>query len=113
MPAVGDKYVIEIAETFRGAESGQLKYRIKGFDNLVFDEKGIRRLNPAELEQQTAYNNGYGFGFDEGYKQGMMNGNSTDMINMDDNYIKGFQAAALKYTKIIHDMTEAYQKLTD
>lgn len=109
---LGDKFIIEIGEIFNGAESGQTKYRIKGFDNLVFDDKGIMKLTSFEYAQQTAYNNGYGYGFDEGYKQGAINGSNADVI-MDDSYIKGFQAAALKYTKIIHDMTEAYQKLTD
>lgn len=41
---IGDTFKIEIAETYRGAESGNDKYRIKGFDNLVFDDKGLRRL---------------------------------------------------------------------
>ena len=41
---VGDKFEIEIAEVFKGAESGNDKYRIKGFDNLTFDDKGLGRL---------------------------------------------------------------------
>lgn len=41
---VGDKFEIEIAEVFKGAESGNDKYRIKGFDNLVFDDKGLEKM---------------------------------------------------------------------
>ena len=40
----GDRFVIEIAESFKGAESGATKYRIKGFDSLVFDDKGVSKL---------------------------------------------------------------------
>ena len=48
MTSVGDLFVIEIAEIFKGAESGYTKYRIKGFDNLIFDDKGISKLEKIE-----------------------------------------------------------------
>ena len=48
MVKVGDKYILEVAEVTRGAESGCPKYRIKGFDNLFFDDKGISRLKKIE-----------------------------------------------------------------
>lgn len=41
---IGDIFKIEVAEVFQGAESKNDKYRIKGFDNLVFDDKGLDRL---------------------------------------------------------------------
>lgn len=41
---VGDKFEIEIAEVFKGAESGNDKYRIKGFDCLTFDDKGLEKM---------------------------------------------------------------------
>lgn len=41
---VGDKFEIEIGEVFKGAESGNDKYRIKGFDSLVFDDNGLKRM---------------------------------------------------------------------
>lgn len=41
---VGDKFEIEIGEVFKGAESGNDKYRIKGFDSLVFDDKGLDKI---------------------------------------------------------------------
>lgn len=41
---IGDTFKIEIAEVFQGAESKNDKYRIKGFDSLVFDDKGLDRL---------------------------------------------------------------------
>ncbi len=44
--SVGDSFEIEIGEVFKGPESGNDKYRIKGFDNLVFDDKGFDRLSP-------------------------------------------------------------------
>ena len=45
---VGDKFEIEIAEVFKGAESGNDKYRIKGFDNLVFDDNGLGKMKRTE-----------------------------------------------------------------
>lgn len=55
---VGDKFVIEIAECLNGAESGYDRYRIKGFDNLIFDDKGLKRLENYDLDAraQEAYN---------------------------------------------------------
>lgn len=53
---VGDKFEIEIAEVFKGAESGNDKYRIKGFDNLVFDDKGLEKIKQtykSEVEPET------------------------------------------------------------
>lgn len=53
---VGDKFEIEIAEVFKGAESGNDKYRIKGFDNLVFDDKGLEKIKQtykSEAEPET------------------------------------------------------------
>lgn len=41
---VGDTFKIQIAEIFKGAESKNDKYRIKGFDNLVFDDNGLGKL---------------------------------------------------------------------
>lgn len=41
---VGDEFKIVIDEVFKGKESGNDKYRIKGFDNLVFDDKGLGKL---------------------------------------------------------------------
>lgn len=55
---VGDKFEIEIAEVFKGAESGNDKYRIKGFDNLVFDDKGLEKIRDSASKAKTEYNVG-------------------------------------------------------
>lgn len=55
---VGDKFEIEIAEVFKGAESGNDKYRIKGFDNLVFDDKGLEKIRSGASKGETKYNVG-------------------------------------------------------
>lgn len=55
---VGDKFEIEIAEVFKGAESGNDKYRIKGFDNLVFDDKGLEKIRSGASKAKTEYNVG-------------------------------------------------------
>lgn len=52
---VGDKFEIEIAEVFKGAESGNDKYRIKGFDNLVFDDKGLEKIRSGASKAKTEY----------------------------------------------------------
>ena len=55
MAKVGDKYIIEIGEVFKangtywayGCEENEYVeelYRIKGFNYLVFDENGLKKL---------------------------------------------------------------------
>lgn len=62
---VGDKFEIEIAEVFKGAESGNDKYRIKGFDNLVFDDKGLEKLTRT-FENTQYYKYIYSVKYDNG-----------------------------------------------
>lgn len=38
---VGDKFIIEIADVIDGGETGCPQYRIKGFDKVFFDDKGL------------------------------------------------------------------------
>lgn len=40
---VGDKFVIEIGHSYWSPTTGS-RYFIKGFDTLVFDDKGLERL---------------------------------------------------------------------
>lgn len=47
---MGRKYVIELEEVpFENDESDKL-YRVVGFNSLVFDENGIKKLKPLEEE---------------------------------------------------------------
>lgn len=101
MVAAGDKYVIEIAEVFTGAESGQPKYRIKGFDNLCFDEKGLKKLKN--------FNEWYNYAHQDGYNDGYIAGINAN-VQSQDLYQKGYSAASTKCAKIIIDMAEAYSK---
>lgn len=55
---VGDTFKIEIAEVFQGVESRKDKYRIKGFDNLIFDDKGLDRLAPVIRETEHRFKMG-------------------------------------------------------
>ena len=55
MAKVGDLFLIEIAEVFKGAESGATKYRIKGFDNLIFDENGIDKLDEFNISDLSDF----------------------------------------------------------
>lgn len=53
----GDKFVLEIAESF---ESGEKKlYRMKNFASLVFDENGLQRLRRIRETSEEAYMRGY------------------------------------------------------
>ena len=94
MAQVGDKFVIEIGEITKGAESGQTKYRIKGFDGLFFDEKGLKKLSSYEDYYNSAWN--------EGYRACLSN--QTDL----NGYMKGYHDATLKGVKVITEMAEKY-----
>ena len=48
MAKIGDKYVIEI-DSHMTRKGGDL-YGIKGFRSLVFDENGLRKLEPLQME---------------------------------------------------------------
>lgn len=73
MNPVGKKYIIEI-EAMYGANapkgmSGQTLppihlYRVKGFNSLVFDDEGLKRLE--ELDEDALVGN-----WERGYKQGL------------------------------------------
>ena len=54
---VGEKYIIEIAEITTGAESGNKRARIKGFDGLCFDRNGINKL--TKYDPEATYDKGY------------------------------------------------------
>lgn len=41
---IGDKFIVEIAEIIKGGETGQNQYRVKGFDKVFFDDKGLSYL---------------------------------------------------------------------
>lgn len=49
---VGDEFKIVIDEVFKGKVSGNDKYRVKGFDNLIFDDKGLDKLIPVYVKKQ-------------------------------------------------------------
>lgn len=57
---VGDKYVIEIEEVIRRNGAPQIA-RIKGFNALVFDEFGLKKLESYDGERvyRKGYKNGY------------------------------------------------------
>lgn len=52
MAKVGDKFIIEIGEVFKGAWTDNVYvenlYRVKGFNSLVFDDNGLNRLEKYE-----------------------------------------------------------------
>lgn len=52
---VGDKFVIEIGHSYWSPTLGN-RYFIKGFDTLVFDDKGLDRLEKYRKELETCEN---------------------------------------------------------
>lgn len=64
MANIGDKFIIEIAEKYMpdgfadDMVSPNILYRAKGFDSLVFDDKGIRKLEPCKESTEDAYRRG-------------------------------------------------------
>ena len=49
---VGDKFVIEIGETFYSDNDCKKLYSIKGFNALIFDENGLDRLEKLEEKKE-------------------------------------------------------------
>lgn len=48
---VGDKFVIEIGETFYSDNDSRKLYSIKGFNALIFDENGLDKLKKLEKSE--------------------------------------------------------------
>lgn len=80
---VGERYIIEISDVI-ATNNGNLA-KIKGFNALVFDENGLKKLSKVEIdpcfltqrgvneslsqERQYGYNNGYKNGYEDGNKE--------------------------------------------
>lgn len=73
---MGKKYVIEFEEKpfykmqRRGTPETEKLWRVKGFNSLVFDENGIKKLTPLEDILDLAKHEVFGNGFNEGYEVG-------------------------------------------
>lgn len=116
---VGDKYIIEIGEKFTGAESMQARYRIKGFDSLVFDKKGLDRLEPvekaweAELAKAKAKEYGYSQGYEDGNKIADKDLKEIQDSTYDVAYTKGYNTAINDYNAMyewLHDCFVDFKK---
>ena len=71
----GDKFIIEINSEYCehdklcGFKTDRHLYRIKGFNSLVFDEFGLKKLKKyQEPNANQAYNKAYEDGYDKGLK---------------------------------------------
>lgn len=51
MSKVGNQYVIEVEKEFLDENNNKL-YKIKGFNSLVFDENGIKKLTKYKPEEE-------------------------------------------------------------
>ena len=77
---MGKKYVIEFEEEPFGKNDNPViphyleeLWRVKGFNSLVFDENGIKKLTPLEDTLELAKHEVYGNGFNEGCDVGLRN----------------------------------------
>ena len=97
MCKVGDKFIIEIGgeypeNPFENGENGKaptILYKIKGFNSLVFDEKGLDRLEKAENLERLAYDRGYSKAENDYFKQTEVDAENT----MQAGYEKGLSDA--------------------
>lgn len=80
MSKIGDKYIIEIAQEYDANMKNLYKdslgevprklYRIAGFNSLVFDEKGLEKLQKIDGNiAEWHFNDGYEQGYDKGLKE--------------------------------------------
>ena len=78
---MGKKYVIEFEEKpFHKLQrrvtsdlEQEVLWRVKGFNSLVFDENGIKKLTPLEDTLELAKHEVYDNGFNKGYEVGQRN----------------------------------------
>ena len=74
---MGKKYVIEFEEEPFIKDpiisAPEELWRVKGFNSLVFDENGIKKLTPLEDTLELAKHEVYGNGFNEGYDVSLRN----------------------------------------
>lgn len=87
MYTVGDKFIIEIDSVMTN-KKGAL-YGINGFNSLVFDEKGLDRLEKAENLERLAYDRGYSKAENDYFKQTEVDAENT----MQAGYEKGLSDA--------------------
>lgn len=66
------KYVIELEDEPYGRNDDpviphgmDLLYRVKGFNSLVFDDEGLKRLTPIGMVTDAAYDDGYTRGYEQ------------------------------------------------
>lgn len=86
MVNVGDKFVIEVKEV-RG-ENPKL-YTIRGFDNLMFDDYGLKQLE--KLDSSVTKRESYSKGYADGYKAGKKNPeNNRSRETAKDLYDRGY-----------------------
>lgn len=78
----GDKFIIEIDseyckhDDFGGFRTDKPLYHIKGFNSLVFDETGLKKLKKysepnIEDIHKDGYKEGYQYGYQYGYEKGL------------------------------------------
>lgn len=108
---MGQKYVIELEdknlysgdeiEKFVEAVNGKMGsefelyfttlHRVKGFNSLVFDDNGLKRLTPLSIATDAAH--------DEGYTHGYEQARSDFKKDIDEAYERGFKEGQVSSEK--------------
>ena len=66
----GEKFVIEIDDIMTG-DNGEILYKIKGFNSLVFDDYGLDQIGKL-VNGVDSFSKSLGYG--EGYREGFQDG---------------------------------------
>lgn len=111
MRKTGDLFVIEIAEEIVGKESGFTKYRIKGFDSLVFDEKELAKIETIHRLQDLvprAWNDAKKYGADMAWDcvKALGELNTYELLSLFDNTSIQFIVEHYSAFEVMHKLAE-------
>lgn len=80
MPKIGDRYIIEIDDILSNTNKTECLYRIKGFNSLVFDQRGIDKL----LKYDDCIKIDLAKAEKQGYEKGLAESKEEDEIKVGD-----------------------------
>lgn len=83
MPKIGDRYIIEIDDILSNTNKTECLYCIKGFNSLVFDQKGIDKL----LKYNDCIKIDLAKAEKQGYEKGLAESKEEDEIKVGDEVI--------------------------
>ena len=97
VPKEGSKYVITVDKVFKD-EHGNKLYRIRGFNSLVFDSRGITKLSPYETPLLTS-------AVKKAYDEGVFD-TETKYEMIVDRYEKSYKKLTEKYMERVEGLRQ-------